>query len=76
MHEVYKLPGRVEASLVLPEEKDLQIIANEKLAPEITSLKKELLKKDAIIEKLKLKCNTRNINKRFKRKKKKYQIFY
>lgn len=59
MHEVYTLPRSVNPCPALPEEKSLQFIASEKVAPEIISLKKEIAKKDAIIEKLKLKCNVR-----------------
>ena len=71
MHEVYILPRSVNSCPVLPEEKSLQFIASKKVAPEIISLKKEITKKDAIIEKLKLKCNIRNVNKRLKRKEEK-----
>ena len=45
MHEVYTLPRSVNPCPALPEEKSLQFIASEKVAPEIISLKKELLKK-------------------------------
>lgn len=69
-HEVYRLPQRVKPP-ALPEERNLEFIAVEKVVPEITSLKKEIIKKDAIIKKLKLKFNTRNINKLIKRREEK-----
>ena len=48
LNEVYTLPG-VKPHSVLPEEKSLRFIASEKLAPEITSLKEEIIRKNAII---------------------------
>ena len=77
LHEVYTVPVRLNPCSDLnpcsglPTQKSLQLIANEKLVPELTALREEIIKKDAVIEKLKLKCNTRNINKRMKRREEK-----